>query len=46
MIPAYSDLLLHDMGEDLADGVSMGVATGNEFRTAPLWGITAVGPPP
>ena len=44
MIPAYSDLLLHDMGEDLADGVSMGVATGNEFRTAPLWGITAVGP--
>ena len=44
MIPAYSDLLLHDMGDDLADGVSMGLATGNEFRTAPLWGITAVGP--
>ncbi len=44
LVPAYSDLLLHDMGEDLADGVEMGVATGQEFRTQPLWGISASGP--
>ncbi len=44
MIPAYSDLLLHDMGEELADRLEMGVATGSEYRTTPLWGITAVGP--
>lgn len=44
LIPAYSDLLLHDMGEELADGIEMKVATGNEFRTQPLWGVTAVGP--
>ncbi len=43
-VPAYSDLLLHDMGPDLADGVTMGEATGSEFRTQPLWGVTAVGP--
>ena len=43
-IPAYSDLLLHDMGDDLADGFPMGEAAGNEFRTQPLWGISAVGP--
>jgi len=35
----FSDLLLHDMGRGLADGVSQGLATGNEFRTAPLWGV-------
>lgn len=35
----YSDLLLHDMGTGLADGVSQGDATGREFRTAPLWGL-------
>jgi CxxC motif-containing protein (DUF1111 family) len=35
----YSDLLLHDMGPTLADGVSQGGATGSEFRTAPLWGL-------
>lgn len=34
----YSDLLLHDMGAGLADGISQGVAKGSEFRTAPLWG--------
>lgn len=44
LIPAYSDLLLHDMGPDLADGVPMKVATGSEFRTQPLWGVVAVGP--
>jgi CxxC motif-containing protein (DUF1111 family) len=35
----YSDLLLHHMGSLLADGVSQGLATGDEFRTAPLWGL-------
>jgi CxxC motif-containing protein (DUF1111 family) len=44
LVPAYSDLLLHDMGEELADGVDMGVATGSEFRTQPLWGVAAVAP--
>ncbi len=36
---AYTDLLIHDMGEELADGVVMGLATGSEFRTQPLWGV-------
>jgi CxxC motif-containing protein (DUF1111 family) len=44
LVPLYSDLLLHDMGEDMADGIFMGNATGSEFRTQPLWGIVAVGP--
>ncbi|MEM6734974.1 MAG: di-heme oxidoredictase family protein [Bacteroidota bacterium] len=35
----YTDLLLHDMGEDLADGAPDYDATGNEWRTAPLWGL-------
>jgi CxxC motif-containing protein (DUF1111 family) len=35
----YSDLLLHDMGKGLADGVSQGQAGPSEFRTAPLWGL-------
>lgn len=35
----YSDLLLHDMGEDLADHRPDGGATGREWRTAPLWGL-------
>jgi CxxC motif-containing protein (DUF1111 family) len=35
----YSDLALHDMGPGLADNVSQGLATGREFRTAPLWGL-------
>ena len=43
-LPIYSDLLLHDMGPQLADGIPQGVATGAEFRTQPLWGIAAVGP--
>ncbi len=43
-IPAYTDLLLHDMGDALADGFPMGRATGREFRTQPLWGIGAVSP--
>ena len=43
-LPVYSDLLLHDMGTGLADGIVMGEAGGSEFRTQPLWGIAAVGP--
>jgi len=35
----YSDLLTHDMGDGLADGVSQGQAGPREFRTAPLWGL-------
>jgi CxxC motif-containing protein (DUF1111 family) len=35
----YSDLMLHNMGPGLADDVSQGNATGDEFRTAPLWGL-------
>ncbi len=35
----YSDLLLHDMGEELADHRPEGEATGREWRTPPLWGI-------
>ncbi len=43
-LPVYSDLLLHDMGPDLADGLVMKLAKGTEFRTQPLWGIAATGP--
>ena len=39
LIWPYSDLLLHDMGEGLADGQQVGDASGREWRTAPLWGI-------
>jgi CxxC motif-containing protein (DUF1111 family) len=35
----YSDLLLHDMGSGLADGIQQGDASGSQFRTAPLWGL-------
>jgi len=35
----YSDLLVHNMGSGLADNVSQGAAAGDEFRTAPLWGV-------
>jgi CxxC motif-containing protein (DUF1111 family) len=35
----YSDLLLHDMGEGLADNRPEGAADGREWRTPPLWGI-------
>lgn len=37
----YTDLLLHDMGEGLADHRPEGEASGREWRTAPLWGIGA-----
>ena len=39
LIWPYTDLLLHDMGEGLADGQTVGDAGGSEWRTAPLWGI-------
>jgi CxxC motif-containing protein (DUF1111 family) len=35
----YSDLALHQMGKNLDDGISQGEAVGDEFRTAPLWGL-------
>jgi CxxC motif-containing protein (DUF1111 family) len=35
----YSDLALHQMGPGLADNVLQGAARGDEFRTAPLWGL-------
>jgi CxxC motif-containing protein (DUF1111 family) len=39
VIHPYTDLLLHDMGEELADGRPDYKATGREWRTPPLWGI-------
>ena len=44
-ISPYSDFLLHDMGDGLEDSyasnsANAGLATGREWRTAPLWGIT------
>ena len=41
--PVYSDLLLHDMGDDLADGVADEGATGREWRTTPLIGLRFFG---
>ena len=35
----YSDLALHQMGPGLADEISQASADGDEFRTAPLWGL-------
>jgi CxxC motif-containing protein (DUF1111 family) len=35
----YTDLLLHDMGKDLADGRPDFLANGNQWKTPPLWGI-------
>jgi CxxC motif-containing protein (DUF1111 family) len=35
----YSDLLVHHLGEGLADGITQGGAGPDEFRTAPLWGV-------
>ena len=39
LIWPYTDLLLHDMGEGLADNRPEGRATGQEWKTPPLWGI-------
>jgi len=38
-IHPYTDMLLHDMGEGLADTLGEGLASGREWRTTPLWGI-------
>ena len=35
----FSDLAVHHMGSNLADGVNQGSAGPDEFRTAPLWGV-------
>jgi len=35
----YSDLLVHHMGKRLADDITQGLATGDMFRTTPLWGV-------
>jgi CxxC motif-containing protein (DUF1111 family) len=35
----FSDLALHQMGPGLADDILQGAARGDEFRTAPLWGL-------
>lgn len=52
-VHAYTDLLLHDMGDDLADGISFGdpqpstiagSTTEREWRTQPLWGVRLHGP--
>lgn len=38
-IYAYTDMLIHDMGEGLADNRPDFLANGNEWKTRPLWGI-------
>ena len=52
-LAAYTDLLIHDMGTELADNISMGLpqpstlsgfTTGSEFRTQPLWGVRMSAP--
>jgi CxxC motif-containing protein (DUF1111 family) len=35
----FSDLLVHHMGKGLADDITQGTATGDMFRTTPLWGV-------
>lgn len=35
----FSDLLVHHMGQRLADGITQGLAGDDEFRSAPLWGV-------
>jgi CxxC motif-containing protein (DUF1111 family) len=38
-VPLFSDLLLHHMGRGLDEGITQGQASGDQFRTAPLWGV-------
>lgn len=38
-VPVYSDLALHRMGQALNDGIDQGDAHGDDWRTAPLWGL-------
>ena len=39
-VPLYSDLLLHDLGPALNDGVIQGEAKAADWRTSPLWGLS------
>ncbi|HKD03011.1 MAG TPA: di-heme oxidoredictase family protein [Terriglobales bacterium] len=39
-VSLYSDLLLHDMGTALSDKIPQGLASGSQWRTAPLWGLS------
>jgi CxxC motif-containing protein (DUF1111 family) len=39
LVHLYSDLALHRMGKALDDGISQGQALGDQFRSAPLWGL-------
>ena len=41
-VQLYSDLLLHDMGDALADNRPDGQASGREWRTTPLWGLRLI----
>ena len=52
-VRAFTDLLIHDMGPALADGINFGTPqasqtsephNGNEFRTQPLWGVSHFAP--
>lgn len=52
-VRAYTDILLHDMGPELADDMNFGIPqfstmdpfrTGHEFRTQPLWGVSMSAP--
>lgn len=38
-VHAYTDLLLHDLGPELDDGIAEGAAAPSEWRTAPLWDV-------
>jgi len=38
-IHPFTDLAIHHMGDGLSDHVTQGAATGDQFRTAPLWGV-------
>jgi CxxC motif-containing protein (DUF1111 family) len=38
-VNAFSDIEIHHMGGGLADNVAQGAAGGDQFRTAPLWGL-------
>jgi CxxC motif-containing protein (DUF1111 family) len=39
-VPLYSDLLIHHMGPLLSDGIQLGQAAGDQWRTVPLWGLS------
>jgi CxxC motif-containing protein (DUF1111 family) len=40
-VKLYSDLLLHDLGPRLDDGLRQGAAAGRDWRTTPLWGLSS-----